>query len=199
MLAAFAMLRHDEQQQLLDLCEKKMKSSCNAKIRDKDKKRCPAVKRLHHFIAREKPYFEIRFEVADFFRVFIVEPRRTFDRLRAQSGAVMLSAKHERFEATKVREELDCVKNSNRLKVICRGGSELCTPYEHFVISVCCKDKIRRQLGQLNVNEYTVMTGLDAAAKEVELSTNDQKSELDSEPLATEEPCGLQRPCVCKP
>lgn len=168
MLAAFAMLRPCEQQELLRLCKKKMKFSWKAKILERDKERYPAVKRLHHFIAREKPYFEIRFEVIDFFRVVIVEPRRTFDRLRAQSGAVMLSAYHERFEAPKISTKFQSVKNSNQMDVNCRNARELWKPYEHFVISVPCKSKIRDQLLRLNVNEYTIMTGLDAAATEVE-------------------------------
>ena len=168
MLAAFAMLRRPEQQQILKLCMNRMKRPWKAKIIERDKRRWPAVKRLQHFIAREKPYFEIRFEVIDFFRVVIVEPRRTFDRLRAQSGAVMLSAYHERFEAPKVSAEYHTVKNSNQWRVDCQDARELRKPYEHFVISVPCKSKIRKQLLRLNVNEYTIMTGLDAAATEVE-------------------------------
>ena len=178
MLAAFAMLRPCEQQELLRLCTKKMKSSWKAKIGERDKKRYPAVKRLHHFIAREKPYFEIRFEVIDFFRVVIVEPRRTFDRLRAQAGAVMLSAYHERFEAPKVSAEYQTVKNCNQWRVDCQNARELRKPYEHFVISVPCKSKIRKQLLRLNVNEYTIMTGLDAAATEVERWANERNRTL---------------------
>ena len=168
MLAAFAMLRHCEQRDLLNLCKQKMNRCRTAKIREGDEHDWPAVKRLHHFIAREKPYFEIRFEVIDFFRVVIVEPRRTFDRLRAQSGAVMLSAYHERFEAPKVNTKLQSVKNDNRLSVECQNAPELRKPYEHYVMSVPCKSKIRKQLRRLNVNEYTIMTGLDYAASEVE-------------------------------
>ena len=170
MLAAFAMLRQCEQQALLDLCKKKLSCCREAKICDKDKKKYPAVKRLHHFIAREKPYFEIRFEVIDFFRVVIVEPRRTFDRLRAQSGAVMLSAYHERFEARNVREEIERAKKSEELKIDGGESQGLRAPYEHKVIRLPWQDKpaIRTQLGWLNVNDYTITTGLDAGARHVE-------------------------------
>ena len=54
--------------------------------------------RLNQFIKQEKPYFEDRMETRDLYRVFVAEPRRTFDRIRAQSGAFLISAFHERFE-----------------------------------------------------------------------------------------------------
>ena len=172
MLAAFAMLRPCEQQDLLRLCEKKLRCCREAKICDKDEKKYPAVKRLHHFIAREKPYFDVRFKAIDFFRVVIVEPRRTFERLRAQSGAVMLSAKLKRFESPEVSKEVERVKKLSPTKTNCQQNPELWTPYKHFTISVRCKGKIREQLLRLNVNEYTIMTGLDAAATEVERWAN---------------------------
>lgn len=177
MLAAFTMLRQSEQQELMRLCVKKMKSSGEGKIRKKDKRKNPAVKRLHHFIAREKPYFEIRFKAIDFFRVIIVEPRRTFDRLRAQSGAVMLSAHHKRFEAPTVAREFENVVKNKRFGITRENVPELWRPYEHLVISVSCKDKIRAQLRRMNVNEHTVMTGLDAAASDVELWAGEYRSE----------------------
>lgn len=171
MLAAFAMLRPCEQQQLLLLCEKKLKSCRDATFSCTDSEKF-VVKRLNHFIAREKPYFDVRFKAIDFFRVVIVEPRRTFERLRAQSGAVMLSAKLERFESPEVSKEVERVKKLTPTKTICPQNPELWTPYKHFTISVRCKDTIREQLLRLNVNEYTIMTGLDAAATEVERWAN---------------------------
>ena len=172
MLAAFTMLRQCEQQDLLNLCEKKLKCQPDAEICENDGKGTEneqrAVKRLQHFIAREKPYFDVRFKAIDFFRVLIVEPRRTFDRLRAQSGAVMLSAFHKRFDASTVCQKFESVKNRNQLRVHCQRASELWTPYDHKEISVPLKSDIRGQLRWMNVNEYTVMTGLDAAASEVE-------------------------------
>lgn len=168
MLAAFAMLRRCEQDEFLRLCEKKMKKPSEAKICESDKKKHPSVKRLQHFIARGRPYFEIRFEAIDFYRVVIVEPRRTFDRLRAQSGAVMLSAHHKRFEAPTVAGEFENVVKNKGFRITRENAPELWRPYKHLVISVSRKDRIRAQLQRMNVNEYTVMTGLDAAASEVE-------------------------------
>lgn len=177
MLAAFAMLRPREQCELLRLCKNEINSSWDAKIYECRKKEHPSVKRLQHFIARGRPYFEIRFEAIDFFRVVIVEPRRTFDRLRAQSGAVMLSAFHKRFEASKVGSNFTSVLKSDKMDNARENAPELWKPYKHLVISVSCKDKIREQLRRMNVNEYTVMTGLDAAASEVERWASEPQSE----------------------
>lgn len=168
MLAAFAMLRPREKRELLCLCKREINSDWKAKIREAHKIETPSVKRLQHFIARGRPYFEIRFEAIDFFRVVIVEPRRTFDRLRAQSGAVMLSAFHKRFDASEVDMNFAEVLKSNESEDARKNVPELWKPYKHLVFSVPSKDDVREQLRRMNVNEYTLMTGLDYAAKEVE-------------------------------
>lgn len=167
MISAFAMLRPREQQELLDLCELKLRRYPMARILENDKTTWPVVKRLQHFIAREKPYFEIRFDPVDFFRVLIVEPRRTFPRLRAQSGAVMLSAKHDRFEPMRVKCIVDGLGHGNL-------GESVKAPYLRNTLTVpdVVKCKLREQLLWLNVNEYAAMTGLDAAATEVERWAN---------------------------
>lgn len=167
MLAAYAMLRTREQDDLLRLCEKKLRSCRDATFSRDDEEEF-VVKRLLHFIAREKPYFDVRFKAVDFFRVVIVEPRRTFERVRAQSGAVMLSAKLERFEAPEVSKEVERVMKLTPTEIHCQRDSGLRTSFGHFTASVRCKGTIREQLNWLNVNEYTVMTGLDYAASEVE-------------------------------
>ena len=59
--------------------------------------------RLNQFISQEKPYFVDRIDPRDLFRVFVVEPRQMFARIRAQSGAFLISAFHERFERSQVR------------------------------------------------------------------------------------------------
>lgn len=163
MLAAFAMLRHQEQQDLLRICKKKLESCSDAEIRENDqnefKEEWPAVKRLHHFIAREKPYFEIRFKAIDFTRVFIVEPRRAFPRLRAQHGAVILSAKHESFGPE------CCVHDAER----CNAGDTCRSPFDPFTFTVKHgkKQAVRKQLDWLKVNKYSVMTGFKAASDDV--------------------------------
>ena len=58
--------------------------------------------RLYDSIRQEKPYFAERIDIRDLLRVFVVEPQRMFDRIRAQSGAFLISAFHERFEFERV-------------------------------------------------------------------------------------------------
>ena len=58
--------------------------------------------RLYDGIRQEKPYFAERIDARDLFRVFVVEPQRMFERIRAQSGAFLISAFHERFEYKEV-------------------------------------------------------------------------------------------------
>ena len=171
LLAAFAMLRPCEQRKLMRMCDEALRCCRKSVIRDEKKFE---VKRLQHFIAREKPYFEPRFKAIDFFRVVIVEPRRTFHRLRAQSGAVMLSAYHRRFGAPDVWDAFESLKKSTPIEIDYHEAPELWTPYRHKVISLPRKHKceIRKQLLWFNVNEYTMMADLDAAARDVERSAN---------------------------
>lgn len=65
-------------------------------------------------------------EPRDLFRVWIVEPRRPFERIRAQSGAFLLSAFHERFERSAIR-------SWNRSIPV----------YEHWTLNVPAKRKGR--------------------------------------------------------
>ena len=57
---------------------------------------------LYSIIRRERPDFQERIDIRDFFRVFVVEPQQVFERIRAQSGAFLISAFHERFEQTEI-------------------------------------------------------------------------------------------------
>lgn len=162
LLASFAMLGPDEQLAILKRAKLKInhpKRHCRLfSENEPGRKNKAAVKRLQHFIAREKPYFEVRFRPEDFFRVLIVEPRRAFPRIRAQAGAVMLSANSKSFEN----------KGSDLVVHAPRKMQDL-PSYEHAVISVPHESKksIRQTLVDMNVNEHTIMTGLDATAQEV--------------------------------
>ena len=57
-----------------------------------------AMRRLYQLIRVEKSYFDRRINPRDFYRVLIIEPQQSSERLRAQSGAFIASAFHERFE-----------------------------------------------------------------------------------------------------
>ena len=106
--------------------------------------------RLTHFVGREKPYFADAIDVRDLFRVLIVEPKQSFERLRAQSGAFMISAFHDRFE----REEV--IKNG--------AGQPV---YWHYKLRVPpgCKETLREELGWMDINQPRLYGDVSTAAE----------------------------------
>ena len=108
-----------------------------------------AIRHLYHYIREEKPYFEERIDVRDLFRVFVIEPQQSSERIRAQSGAFLASAFHQRFE----REEI-CGINP-RLPVYA---------YYKPTIPSASKEGILRQLRLLNITRETLFPGLDESA-----------------------------------
>ena len=110
------------------------------------------VNRLYHLIRQEKPNFKKLIDPRDFFRVFVVEPQQSFERIRAQSGAFLISAFHERFEHIKVLEF--------------NPGIPI---YRHFMIEVPKESKqgIIDELRLLNVTRETLYPGLDESANAI--------------------------------
>ena len=101
-IANFAKLSKDEQDLLLGKPE----------TQQEDGKLAPypeTMNRLYQFVRQEKPYFKDRFDPRDLYRVFVVEPQQSPERLRAQSGAFLMSAFHKRFERDKIREKNDSI------------------------------------------------------------------------------------------
>ena len=111
-----------------------------------------AMRRLYHLIRQEKPFFEERIDPRDFFRVFVVEPQQSFERVRTQSGAFLISAFHERFERSEVL-------NWN-------PGIPI---YAHSTLEVPNENKqhILDELRLLNITRETLFPGLDEAAEAV--------------------------------
>lgn len=179
LLASFAMLKPDEQRLILERAKMKVNDPANhgCVFKEEEPKRYrPVVKRLQHFIAREKPYFETRFRPNDFFRTIIVEPRRAFPRIRAQSGAVMLSANSRNFGKLRCDSVIDPPPITPSLPSF--EQSTISVPHE-------CKDSIVRTLGAMNVNEHTVITGLEATAREVKRwAQEENRSSSNREPQA---------------
>ena len=110
------------------------------------------MRRLYHSIMQEKPYFEKRIDIRDLFRVFVVEPERSFEKIRAQSGAFLVSAFHERFE----RDEI--LKDNKDISV-----------YDYYRLSVPCenKEKILRELRLLNITREVLFPSFDEVAKAI--------------------------------
>ena len=110
------------------------------------------MKRLYDLIRQEKPAFQEIIDPRDFFRVFVVEPQQSFARIRAQSGAFLVSAFHERLERERILE----------------WNAGIPT-YGHFVFEVKGENKghISEELQLLNVTGESLYPGLDEAAKSV--------------------------------
>ena len=149
-IANFAKLRRPEQELLLGRMWKEGNEATHKDSPDL----CweTVIRRLYHFIKQEKPYFEERIEPRQLLEVFVVEPRQTFGRIRAQSGAFLMSAFHERFERQKV------IKLNEGIPV-----------YEHYELKVAHKAKSNTldDLRLLQVTRESLFPGLDESAKDV--------------------------------
>ena len=108
--------------------------------------------KLYHLIGEEKPHFQRRIDPRDLFRVFLVEPQQSIERLTIQSGAFLLSAFHERFE-----------RNS-----ILRWNRNIPT-YDHLILRIPsnCKSRILSELALMNVTRETLFPGLDESANSI--------------------------------
>ena len=119
---------------------------------DRTNKYFRTMRRLYHYIRQEKPHFKEQIDIRDLFRIFVVEPQQSFERIRVQSGALLLSAFHERFETEEV---LKLNKN---------------TPiYHHYKLTVPAdkKDEIADELKFLNMTREVLFPGLDTAAEAI--------------------------------
>ena len=111
-----------------------------------------AKRRLIHLIGQEKRNFEDLIDPRDLFQVFVVEPQQSFERIRAQSGAFLISAFHERFECAEI------VSWNRDIPV-----------YDYYLLKVPrdAKERILDELRLLNITRETLFPGLDEAAKAV--------------------------------
>lgn len=111
-----------------------------------------AMNRLYHLIRQEKPHFQKQIDPRDLFRVFVVEPQQSFERIRAQSGAFLISAFHDRFERSEI------LKQNKEIPV-----------YDHYTLEVPDTKKrcLFDELLLLNITRETLLPGLDEAAKAV--------------------------------
>ena len=119
---------------------------------DRTNKYFHTMDRLYHYIRQEKPHFKERIDIRDLFRIFVVEPQQSFERIRVQSGAFLISAFHEQFETEEILE-----LNKN-------------TPvYHHYKLTVPVnrKNQIVDELRFLNVTPEVLFPGLDEAAKAI--------------------------------
>ncbi|MYD72469.1 MAG: hypothetical protein F4W89_17245 [Acidobacteria bacterium] len=101
---------------------------------------------------REKPRFEAVVDPRDLLKVFVVEPQQLFERIRAQSGAFLVSAFHERFERARVVQ-----------------WNEKTPAYRHYTLAVPAgsKDALLEELALLGVTRESMFPGLDEAAQAI--------------------------------
>ena len=105
--------------------------------------------RFLHFIQEDKPYFENRIELRDLLSVFIVEPEQSFDGIRVQSGAFLLSAFHEQFDRVAIRSNIENLPIFDQFTLIVENDK---------------KGEILEELEQVNISNYTLLPELDKAA-----------------------------------
>ena len=111
-----------------------------------------AMRLLYELIRQEKPHFEERIDPEDLFKVFVVEPQQSFERIRAQAGAFLISAFHERFERSEIRRQ-------NPNMPIYHYGTRI-VPGEN-------KEDLIEELRLLNFTRETLFPSLDEAANAV--------------------------------
>ena len=151
-IANFARLSHDDQVLLLG-----HKQSVNQrKSRPEDRSETAlyksAMNRLYQLIRSEKPYFEERIDPRDFYRVLVVEPQQSAERVRSQAGAFLLSAFHRRFESERV------LRLNSAIPV-----------YTHYQLTVPAGSKkdIRKELQVIDTTRKTLFPGLDSTAEAI--------------------------------
>ena len=118
--------------------------------------------RLYQLIEREKSHFEQRVRISDLYGVFVVQPQQSAERVRAQSGAFLVSAFRDRFDYP---EGTDW-----------NGGL---SPYGHCTLTIASEYKkaLRDELAMLNISRETLFPGLDSAAAAItELHSPRQQS-----------------------
>ncbi len=104
---------------------------------------------LYQLIRQEKPYFDERINIGDLYRVYVVEPQQSSERVRAQAGALLVSAFYERFE-----------------RVVIRRKNKHIPMYAHYRLRIPFdrKQKILDELNLLRVSRETLFPSLDESA-----------------------------------
>ena len=107
---------------------------------------------LYYIIRQERPNFRERIDARDLFRVFVVEPQQMFERIRAQSGAFLISAFHERFEWNQILQ-----------------WNKDIPIYLHYQLEIPREQKsgMLDDLRLLNVTRETLLPSIDEAASAI--------------------------------
>lgn len=101
----------------------------------------PAIKRLVHFIAEEKPFFTARIDPRDLKKVICVKGKKSNNRISSQSGAFFLFGDNAKLN---------------------EGGDD---QYSIRRFTVTNKSQLLRELDIMNINESTVFPDVENTAK----------------------------------
>lgn len=121
-----------------------------------------AMAKLYQLIRDEKPYFRENIDIRDLLRVFVIEPQHSPERIRAQAGAFLVSAFHDRFE----REQI--LKWNEKLPVYA---------HNRVAVSAMKKDHMMEDLRLLGITRESLFPGLDETAKAISSSYHGPASE----------------------
>lgn len=155
-IANFARLSHYEQYRLLGkttsrngLCFAPALGGYHNEI---GKKYSRAMVRLYQFIREEKPHFAERIDPRTLYQAFVIEPPQSNERIRAQSGAFLASAFHERFERSYIHDAVVGVP-----------------VYYHYRLIIPNKSKLDflSNLRLFNITRETMFPGLDSSAEAI--------------------------------
>ena len=142
-IANFAKLANDDKRVLMNT----VKSTDNPPVSYQE-----AIERLLQGIKAEKAYFIDRIDARDFYRIFIVEPQQSIERIKAQDAAFLVSAFHERFEANEAQAEIPNLPIYDEYDLEVPRGS---------------KEEILTELRLLGITRETLFPGLDESAQAI--------------------------------
>lgn len=110
------------------------------------------MSRLYQKVREEKPHFEERLDMKDLYGAFVVEPQQEDERIRAQTGAFLLSAFRETFDY----QEGDDWNGDVR-------------PYGHYRLRVRSDSKgsVLNDLKLMGIARQSLFPGLESSATEV--------------------------------
>ena len=156
--AAFSGLTRVEQDVILTRCYEWLDDECPERGTLHTDHNVPSyddvVQRMVGLLTPTKPHLSDHIDPKELFRVFVVEPKRSFPRIQAQGGAFLLSAFHRKFDAEAVRK-VDALAHI----------------YHHHTIDVDISEESRvkmlKQLDYLNINEETMFPGLESSARAI--------------------------------
>ena len=125
----------------------------------------PAMNELCQLISRENPRFGDYVDIRELLGVFVLEPQHSLERLRAQSGAFLASALHERFERAEI------LGKAGRGPGLGIGQGVPVHSHYEMLVPADAKRNLLIELEMLDITREKLFPGLDSAAEYVRRAT----------------------------